>query len=98
MAIMTFGYDHKNAQTYDVVRVGVVTRDGKDQEIELITVPSICDHLTTQPIDFCVTRYPHLSDLDLADSLSNEGSMEVDLLIGSDFYQLEKQSGVTMGR
>ena len=32
------------------------------------------------------TKYKHLSDLDLADSSNDEGDMEIELLIGSDYY------------
>lgn len=37
-------------------------------------------------IDLCAARYQHLSDLDLADSSSDTSNMEVDMLIGSNYY------------
>lgn len=53
---------------------------------ELIKVPFICHPLTSQLVDLCVSKYQHLSGLDLADPPSTEAVMEVDILIGSDYY------------
>ena len=55
--------------------------------MEFVCTLLICQALTVQPIDLCKERYQHLSGLDLADS--NHGKddlMEVDILIGSDYY------------
>ena len=43
-------------------------------------------HSTPQPIDLCMMKYQHLSDLDLGDHPNRGSVMEVDLLIGSDYY------------
>ena len=58
MSIMTFGSGERNLSEYDVVRLGVATHDGMDQEVELFTVPLICQPLTSQPIDLCKSKYP----------------------------------------
>jgi len=71
---------------YDVVKVGIATKEGDDEELELVSVPIICQPLTFQPIDLCVKKYQHLSDLELADSTQNDVPMEVDLLTGSNYY------------
>ena len=87
MSILTFGVSDKKTRTYDVVRIGVTTKDGQEQEMEFICTPLICQPLTVQPIDLCKEKYQHLAGLDLADS--NHGKddlMEVDILIGSDYY------------
>ena len=57
-------------------------RDGAGQKLNV--VPSICQPLESQPIDMCMTRY--LFDLILADSPDDEMPLEIDLLIGLDFY------------
>jgi hypothetical protein len=59
---------------------------GANQQLELIAVPIICQPLTSQSIDLCVLKYQRLRDLDLADSSRGGAPMEVDLLIGSDYY------------
>lgn len=48
-------------------------------------VPHICDPLTTQPTSACTKIYSHLNQLDLA-NISQGETLEVDMLIGSDFY------------
>ena len=83
---MTFSSSDQVARACDVVRLGLVTKDGRRQERGLFVVPYICQPLTTQPIDFCVTKYKHLASLDLADTSSARASMDVDLLIGSGCY------------
>ena len=47
-------------------------------------VPYICSPLMNQNLDVAVDMYPLLKDIEL--SYLNEGSAEVDLLIGADFY------------
>ena len=48
-------------------------------------VPNICDQYTAQPISTCAERYSHLAQLNLAD-VSQDETLEMDVLIGSDFY------------
>ncbi len=55
-------------------------------ELVLFTVSHICDPLMVQPVSLCVEVLDHLSSLDLADSSSDEDPLEVDVLIGSDYY------------
>ena len=55
--------------------------------MEFICTPLICRPLTAQPVNLCKEKYRHLAGLELADA--NQGTdneMEVDLLIGSDYY------------
>ena len=49
-------------------------------------VPHIYDPLTVQPVDMCSRIYNHLSQLDFADTFDDKKLMEVDMLIGVDFY------------
>lgn len=87
MSVVTFGVSDERTLTYDVVRIGVTTRDGQKPEMEFFCTPLICRPLTTQPIDLCQERYQHLADLDLADANQGENDvMEMDLLISSNCY------------
>ena len=86
MSVMTFGSQQPITQNYDVVKVGIATNDGENEDLELFSVPVICQPLTSQPIEFCKETYRHLSNLDLADYSEDGDSMEVDLLIGSNYY------------
>ena len=62
------------------------TRDGADPELTLLTVPYICEPLSMQPISLYTEIYSHLSCLELGDASDGSEPMEVDLLIGSDYY------------
>ena len=42
--------------------------------------------LTAQPISLCAATCEHLAQLELADSCSDDSTLEVDVLIGSDYY------------
>ena len=46
----------------------------------------ICEPLASQPISACIEGNPHLSGLDLADFSDGTSSLDVDILIGSDYY------------
>ena len=86
LSIATFGTTRGVPRNCEVVRVGVTTRSGKGEELELFIVPHICEPLLTQPIDFCSKQYSHLTPLNLADTNSSDTPVEVDMLVGSDFY------------
>ena len=46
--------------------------------------PQICHELQGQDVNW-VKSYPHLRNMEFADSLSDNGPMKIDLLIGSDY-------------
>ena len=68
------------------MNVGVIPKEGRRQQLKLITVPFICQPLATQLLHAYASKYPHLTDLDLADSSTSDGTADIDLLIGSDYY------------
>ena len=86
ITVMTFGCKEQTDQVCDVVKIGVETRDGKGQEMELFAVPLICQPLTTRPIDLNASCCQHLSGLDMADVPDHEEGMSINLLIGLDYY------------
>ena len=72
-------------QWCDAVHVVIHTKTGDHQEIGLFVVPHICNLLTTQSIATSSKTYVHLAHLKLADE-SQDGRLQVDMLIGSDLY------------
>ena len=57
--------------------------------VNAYAVPIICSPLQNQAVNFAASTYQHLSGLLLADSISadeNENNVEVDVLIGADYY------------
>ena len=70
----------------EVVRIGIATRSGQDEVLELRIVPHICEPLSAQPVNICSKMFPHLAPLTLADTHHSDTPLQVDMLIGSDFY------------
>ena len=54
--------------------------------LSLFVIPMICEPLIGQPISVCVNQIPHLTGLELADWAGQGSKLEVDVLIGSDYY------------
>ena len=50
MTVMTFGTSERKPQAYDVIQIGVQSRDGQREEMELNCTPLICQPLTAQPM------------------------------------------------
>ena len=72
------------SQVCDIVDLCVaLTDDGRTRQFTLYAVPNICKPLTCQPIAFC---QEHLSGLPLADTTDSCDSLEIDILLGSDYY------------
>ena len=65
--------------------------------LSLYVTPMIYKPLVSQPIASFLTDSQHLASLDLADYSSGEASLEVDILIGSDFYWDFVTGGVSRG-
>ena len=88
--IKTFGSETGQIQSRDFVQLCV---QGMTSETHLYVnayaVPIICSPLRNQAVNFAASTYQHLSGLLLADSISadeNENNVEVDVLIGADYY------------
>ena len=69
----------------DVVQLQVASFFGKPVAIEAIVVPVVCGPLPRQRPKSAKMNYPHLMNLFLSD-FSDDPSMEVDILVGGDFY------------
>ena len=86
LSIATFGATKGVPRYCDVVRIGIVTQSGQREELELLTIPHICEPLLAQPVDLSSAVYGHLAPLRLADTYQGDIPIEVDMLIGSDLY------------
>ena len=67
LSIATFEGTTQDLQRYGVIQVGLELKDGGNKELQLITVPSIREPLTTQPISLCLEKFEHLKQIDLSD-------------------------------
>ena len=89
LMIKTFGSETGQIQSRDLVQLCV---QGMTSEtylyVNAYAVP-ICSPLQNQAVNFVASTYEHLSGLLLGDSISadeNENDVEVDVLIGADYY------------
>ena len=86
MTIATFGATKRDERVCASVRVGLRVKYGQVKVFTLFSVPRICDPLTPHPLADTKEMYPHLSGLELADDPGDAQELQVDILIGSDYY------------
>ena len=72
------------------------TREISPLVLVLYVVPTICQPLVSQPTAICAAVAQHLASLDLADYSDNE-RLDVDMLMGSDFYWDLVMGGLSRG-
>ena len=68
-----------------------------DLVLPFLTVPTICEPLSGQPVALAKERFRHLSNLELADHGCVNGSLEINILIGADHYWKLVTGKVTHG-
>ena len=86
LSIAAFGSARGSPKVCPVVDVGIMLKGYPSMTVSLFIVPMICEPLVGQPIDMCVNQNPHLAGLELADGGNPGSGLEVDVLIGSDYY------------
>ena len=86
MSIVTFGAQEEIPQVCEIVDLCVMLRGGSTRQLTLYAVPNICEPLTCQPIAFCRDNFEHLSGLPLADTTDSHDRLQIDILLGSDYY------------
>lgn len=88
LMIQTFG-NNKSSELRMCENVELIVKDVNEQSstsVNLFVVPTICPPLGSQEIDKAKRNFVYLSDIDLADSNNGESGIEIDMLIGADFY------------
>ena len=83
LRIAAFGDKKGRVQSCKVLKIGKETRDRGVGELTLFTVPLICEPLSGT---LCVQAYPHLADLELAGSTEDGEVINLDILVGVDYY------------
>ena len=81
LRIDVFGDNKGRVQSCKVVKIGIETRDRSVRELTLFTVPLICEPLNSTLSKRSVQAYPHLADLELADSTEDGEVINLDILI-----------------
>ena len=88
LLIKTFGDKSPKVLSCNKVKFAVTDTEGNEIIMDAYSVPTICSPISNQSIKVALEEYPHLHGLTLADkpSLSTAGDVEVDVLIGADYY------------
>ena len=87
LTIKTFGNNEGEVLSCDITQfcVGSPYSD-MSTYVKAYVVPVVCAPLRNQEIDFALNTYPHLATLHMADFQTTSSILDVDILIGLDFY------------
>ena len=86
LCIRTFGSPEGQLEECEVVEMKLLTDDNEILKFSAVVVPFVCNSLTSQPINQSAKHYDHLHGLKLADAANSDDVLEIDVLVGSDFY------------
>ena len=76
----------QRAKVCKIVNAGMCLRGYPPMLVSLYVVPTICDPLVGQPIATCIEKTSSFKGLDFADYSDGKSALQVDVLIGSDYY------------
>ena len=97
LCIATFGSTREGPEVCQIVTIGIVGKGYPHMQLSLYVVPMICEPLASQPIAACAKGNQHLASLELADYSQSDQDLEVDILVGSDYYGDLVMGGVSRG-
>ena len=87
LIVKTFESNYSHVQSCDVVSVCLrSSNDDLNMYIKAFTIPTIYSRITNQAVDVATRSYSHLSDLLLADFCVADSDVDVDMLIGADYF------------
>ena len=86
LSIAAFGSATGGPKVCPNINVGVLLKGFPSMNMSLFVVSMICEPLTGQPIHVCVNEIPYLACLELTAWVDRGSRLEVDVLIGSDYY------------
>ena len=95
--IKTFGNSEASLKKCDVVQFALECQDNLTVFINAYEVDLICGPIANQTIEVAQQCYPHLQGLPLADYSQGDEELEVDILIGADYYWSVVQNHVVWG-
>ena len=85
LLINAFGAKEEEFKICDKVEIVVGSLFDKfEMKIDTFVVDNICNPMEKHDLREIQSKYPHLSNIQLADDSNGEGKMEIDLLIGLD--------------
>ena len=86
--VKTFGDEASKVLVCEKVQIAVTDTKGNDIMMEAYSVLTICSPISNQSIKAALEEYPRVYGLNLAvgSTLSGDNGVEVDILIGADYY------------
>ena len=97
LCIATFGSTREEPKVCQIVNIGMAGKGYPHMQLSLYVVPTTCEPLVSQPISACAWENQHLAFLDLADLSEGNHNLDVDILIGSNYYWELVMGGVRRG-
>lgn len=84
--IKTFGNNEASLKKCDIVQFALECPDQLTVFVYAYEVDLVCGPIANQTIEVAQQSYPHLHGLPLADCSQGEEELEVDIMIGADYY------------
>ena len=95
--IKTFGNNEASLKNCDIVQIALQCQDQLRVFVNAYEVELICGPIAGQTIEIAQQSYPHLQGLPFADCSYGEEELEVDIMIGADYYWSIVQNHVVRG-
>ena len=95
--IVTFGSTQEEPKVCQIINIGMVGKGYPHMQLSLYVVPITCEPLISQPIAACARENRHLVSSELADYSESDHRLDVDILVGSDYYWELVTGGVCHG-
>ena len=98
MVIKAFESKSETVRVLEVVKVKQKGWNNSYNEIYLYVVPLICSPLVGQTLEIAQAIHEHLIDLPLADSTEGCATLDIDILVGGNYYWQFFSGKVVRGR
>lgn len=86
VSIQTFGSTVERLELVRILALGVELNGEPDLSLSAFTLPLNCQPLQGQPVEQAGNNNPYFSGLKLADFGTEGETLDVDILVGSDYY------------
>ena len=96
--IKTFGNNEPSLKKCNIVQFALECQDNLRVFINAYKVELICGPIANQTIEIAERFYLHLQGLPLADYLRGDEGLEIDVMLGADYYWTVVQNHVVRGK
>ena len=88
---------NEHGEIFACILLALKCQDQLKVFVNAYEVELICGPIANQTIEIAQQNYPHLQGLPLADYSRGDGDLEVDIMIGADYYWSIVQNHVVRG-